>query len=452
MPRLPILLALLAAPLCLPAPAHARDIGRHTFFISEDSATRRDLGDTYRDRLDPNPDLRFQFTQRPDGASTVTALQLSDPEETVWSTSASFQAYYRIASCFDLPDRLVLLGDDVITALDKKTGKELYRTPGGNFLKFVNRGTLVQNLPADTVYFVDALEQAQSQDKRNRNEIERPDEIPAHACTLARFDLTTGQFVWKTPAIRPDGRKIVIYSIDGQGILNAARADSLFFDPATGKVLADKPHVPVATAYNPNTLSTGDIQFALASGHTVTATNTATDKLLWTAEVPAASTFVRIISPHHVLVQNSKTLQALAPDTGALIYELPIPAARKDAPEPPPVVSEPWEQLFVISAARTSAYNGLTGKELWHADVRTIPGRQTFSGTAMVFPAPRNDHEIPRSAPNLPPDVTALDRVTGKPLWTFSFPPEFHYPDGCEVFIQPCKSGTLIHLNWIILD
>jgi len=206
--------------------ALARGIGVKSFLLDAQGKLTTELGETRGELLDPAAFVRYRYHE---GRVTAVPLdQPNNPDKVLWSANVKAIQQGRGPAWQLLPTLIVVLGEDTITGLDRTTGKTLYTTPSGNFTDSPAsvRYQLEDNPPS--LYMID--------DRALREQLrrDRPNSHPP--ATLARFDLLTGKFLWKTSIITPAGLKLRPMGLDARGLIEGENDDEVFyFDPATGK-------------------------------------------------------------------------------------------------------------------------------------------------------------------------------------------------------------------------
>ena len=219
----------LLALLALQDAALARGRGTYCYLVTADGQLAASLGETRSDLLDPQGFVRYRYHE-----GRVTAVPLDKPDTVLWSAPAKPQSA-GLAPLWKLtPDVLVIFGEDSITGLERTSGKALYSTTADGFTRspyYMQFASESDTPPAPTLYLIDVTAQ--------QEQVTPTPTVPAR---LARFDLRSGKFLWKTSIITAAGRKIRPSEIDPHGCVQGQQMDDEFyFDVATGKALDKAP-------------------------------------------------------------------------------------------------------------------------------------------------------------------------------------------------------------------
>lgn len=218
------------------SPALARGSGTWSYFVTSEGQLAASLGETSNDLLDPMAGVQFRYH---DGR--VTAATFAKPDRVLWSVGAGQQLHAHKPNFRLLPEILVVIGDNTITGIDRASGKVLYTTDADSFTRETGDLFLLRALEdappmAKTLLLIDNT----AQEKQHHRGMKFPN-VPAR---LARFDLLTGKFEWKTNIVTAAGENIVPVDIDPRGIVGGitpyGNADFVF-DPTTGRALAKLP-------------------------------------------------------------------------------------------------------------------------------------------------------------------------------------------------------------------
>jgi hypothetical protein len=221
-------LTLLTLSLCQ-TESQARGRGVRSFLLDAKGQLTAEIGETSGDLIDPAAFVRYRYH---DGR--VIAAPLDKPDMVLWSANVNALMKGRGPAWQLLPTLIVILGENTITGVDRATGKVFYTTPSEHFTDSPAsvRYTLEENPPS--LYMID--------DRALREQLRRdlPNSHPP--ATLARFDLSSGKFLWKTSIITPAGLKLRPMGLDPRGLIRGENDDEEFyFDPATGKALDKLP-------------------------------------------------------------------------------------------------------------------------------------------------------------------------------------------------------------------
>src|SRR4051794_539287 len=106
--------------LCMTTSTFGRGAGVVRFLVSDDGKLIASLGDTSGAIVDDAASIIYRYR---DGK--VVALPLDRPDQVLWSTPAQPQMRYRTPYWNQLPGLIYLFEEEHITALDKKTGKQI---------------------------------------------------------------------------------------------------------------------------------------------------------------------------------------------------------------------------------------------------------------------------------------------------------------------------------------
>ncbi len=131
------------------------------------------------------------------------------PDKVLWAANIKAKLQGRGPAWQLLPTVIVVLGEDSFTGFDRATGKTLYTTPSGNFTDSPASARYQLNENPPSLYLID--------DRALREQLrrDRPNSHPP--ATLARFDLLSGKFLWKTTIITPAGLKLRPMGLDPRG-------------------------------------------------------------------------------------------------------------------------------------------------------------------------------------------------------------------------------------------
>lgn len=269
--------ALMLLTLCVcQLSVQARGRGVKSYLVTSEGTLAVTLGETSGDLLDPAGFVRYRYHE-----GHVMAVPLYQPSNTdqpnnpdqpdkvLWTANVKAVMQGRGPAWRLLPTLIVILGEDTITALDRTTGKILYATPSDHF---TDSPTLARYSLADqppSLYLID--------DRALREPLRRDQPNGHPPATLARFDLASGKFLWKTAIITPAGLKLWPTRIDPRGAIRGEVEDEEFyFDPATGKAAAEAsfddnpPREPASSAPQPRVQQTDDkIEYLDAAGKVV---------------------------------------------------------------------------------------------------------------------------------------------------------------------------------------
>lgn len=281
-----------------------RGAGVQSYLVSKDGKTVTSLGDTSNDLFDPSANVMYRYR-----AGKITAAAVDRPDKPLWTADAKPRMQGRSLLWRLLPDTVVVVGDEDITAFDRKggSGKALYTT---KVSKFVRNADLIrfeiQDDPKSTpaLYLVD-------------------DRADVEGSTLAKFDLAAGKFVWQLAVETRDNVWFPPSTHSPLGTIQGDNASQKFyFDPATGKALREpllppRPSDPMPAKRSVNA-SHDSIALREEGGQELW-TRTETGKK-GTALVTEESVLIPLVS------RRSKTqLLALKAKDGAELWRTPIP-------------------------------------------------------------------------------------------------------------------------------
>jgi hypothetical protein len=209
--------------------SQARGIGVRSYLLDAQGQLTAELGETSGDLLDPVAFVRYRYHN-----GRVSATPLDQPDKELWSASVKAVMKGRGPAWQLLPKLIAILGEDTITGVDRATGKVLYTTPSEHFTDSPASVRYMLEEQPPSLYMID--------DRALREQLrrDRPNSHPP--ATLARFDLLTGKFLWKTSIITPTGLKLRPLGLDPCGMIQGENDnEEFYFDPATGKALDKSP-------------------------------------------------------------------------------------------------------------------------------------------------------------------------------------------------------------------
>jgi len=148
-------------------------------------------------------------------------------------------------------------------------------------------------------------------------------------------------------------------------------------------------------------------------------------KFVWRAPLPEAGNSTPIIWGDHVFLTQAleggkrRALIALRRDDGSKLWqqELPCPVMETTHRQNPPCSGSPvtdGEAVFVHFASAGVAAYDFSGKQLWHRDFGPVLHKWGNGSSPILY----KDLLIVYQGPGQPTFLTALDKRTGKTIWS----------------------------------
>lgn len=429
-------LVAVATLFCLPSAGWARGMGHDYFLVSPEGKLLHQLGSCYfrepdLDWVDGAAELVYRWDGETLHGNSFAGKRLwsySPPTALSWHTNLDSKSGVLAITKF---------GSDWRVALDRKSGKELYRIPLEDAVSAERslRGLEESSAAAAFHYFLGG-------------------EKKPHQ--LKKLDLRTGKLAWekKLPA---KTSKLGPLLYVGHGVIRFADGFH-YFDPETGAEVTQIPTDAKSTRQI-SFLTDGVFHLSTGPSATLTVFEPGTWKQLWSVkDLTGVWEMAGPYAHQRLLCKADDALFVIDTKEQKLLAKL----------SPPQFQGENcWcyqtqKNVLVLCPGRGRVKGRLScfalpaGKLLWsreaaagHEEDIAIRGDVVL----MVDPNPAKKEPAAAKLRGLAPPVLAVSLEGGKDLWSLQSPQlQMQFADSVHLRLEACPAGFIVTRTWIVLD
>jgi outer membrane protein assembly factor BamB len=404
-------------------------VGDEWYLVSREGKLLRKLDWKRGDLLDPEAGQIYRLE-----GNVLKTYRVEDGAIT-WSAQWPVMQTTDAAFFQSDPDAVALLAAGVLYGYEKRTGKELYRTPlgtpQGQFSMPLSSARGIQwglSANGEDGKFLYLTRQKTGIVKRANGHMES---VSLQAATIAKFELRTGREVWEGTF----ETNMVVWTISAGTA--AGQTQTIYFDPATGLPLTN-------VGSTAEVLFKGKIGFCVLAGEpdSLVAIETGTQKVLWRLNSLSVK---RILEPcaYDRLLCASATGVKVVDIAGARVqaeFSLPKPENARFIQTKSAIIAQDYQKLRVINAD--------TGATLWESQATgsgpEIVDRQEEQ---VLIPARTTGTSIREAKFG----VVALAMKSGRPIWRWQVP-DGPWGDSVGVTIQNCPAGFIVDRHWLVFE